>query len=198
MNDPAATPGAVFHRERRTVLKHVLYGVGLTAGIIVLFWYRDTVASDLAPSLATVPGVSISLADAIVTWTLLLVVASAGPLLVVSTAFLMYRRANPVPALVIDEDGFTDRTSLTELGRVSWTNVDHLQVVEQMNVPQLRVTFDDPDRVVADRGLLKARYLRFTQRTMAGDGAVALHQLDASVEDVVSAIERYSGTTVDR
>lgn len=198
MNDPAATPGAVFYRERPTVLKHVLYGVVLTVGIAVHFWYRDLVASDLAPSLATVPGVSIPLAESIVAWTLLLVVVSAGPLLVASTAFLLYRRANPVPALVIDEDGFTDRTSLTELGRVSWTNVEHLEVVEQMNVPQLRVTFDDPDRVVADRGPLKAWHLRFTQRMMADDGAVALHQFDASVEDVVSAIERYSGPTVDR
>lgn len=196
MSDPVDAPEAVFHRDDRTVAKHILYGGALTIGIAALVWYRDIVVADLAPSLAAVPVISIPVAESILTWILLLVFVSSIPLFVATTAFLLYRRANPVPALVIDADGFTDRTSLTNLGRVPWTNVDHLEIVEQMNVPQLRVTLDDPDRLLANHGPLKARYLQLYRRAMRGDGAIPLHQLDASIGDVVSAIEHYSTHTV--
>lgn len=198
MNDRGGAAGTVFHRESRTVAKHVLYGIALSVGMVVLFLYRDVVAVDLAPSLASVPGISIPLAESILTWTVLLVFLTCTPLFVATTGFLLYRRANPVAALEIDADGFTDRTSLTNLGRVSWSNVDRIEVVLQMNVPQIRVTLVDPEAVLAEHGPIKAAYLRLNQRVTRGDAALPLHQLDAEVDDVVSAIEHYSGHRVSR
>lgn len=189
---------AVFHREQRTLLKHALYGFGFTALLVGLFWYRALVASDLAPSVASIPGISVAVAESLVTWAIVIILVTAGPLFVATTAYSLYRRANPVPALVIDGDGFTDRASLTSLGRVPWSDVERLDLVEQMNVPQLRVTLEDPARVLDGRGPLASRYLRLNRRVMQGDGAVPLHQLDATTDEVVAAIERYSEHAVER
>lgn len=195
--DADAASAAVFHREGRTVVKHVLYGVGLTAMVVVLFRYRALVASDLAPSLATVPGISVALAETLLAWTMVALLVVGLPLFVATTVYMLYRRANPVPALVVDADGFTDEASLTNLGRVAWADVTRVELVEQMGVPQLRVTFEDPDRVLGDRGLIGA-YLQLNRRLTSGDGAIPLHQLEAPVDEVVAAVEEYSGLTVDR
>lgn len=188
----------VFWKRNTTVLKHTLYGVALTVLIVVLFVYRDTVATELGPTLANVPFVSVSLGELLLEWTMVALLVLGGPFFVASTAFMGYRYLNPVPALVVDEEGFTDNVSLTNLGRVAWTEVAGIEFGEQMGVQQLRLTFEDPDRVLQNIGGVKGAYLRFNRRMMSGHGAIPIHQLDADVGEIIIAIETHSGLSVER
>lgn len=198
MSMPRDRDATMFHKDRRVVVKHVLYGVLLTALLAGLFWYRAVVALELAPALARVPGVTRDLATTILTWLVVILLVVAGPFFVAATVFLVYRLVNPVPALVVDDEGFTDRVSLTNLGRVQWSDVRSISLVKQMGIPQLRLTFTTEASVFAEIGGLKGAYLQFNQRVMPGDAAIPVHQLDADSTEVVAAFEKRSPMSVEK
>lgn len=198
MPDAHPSDGAVFQKHGRTVLKQALVGLVLLVLLVGLFWFRDSVATELAPTVARVPAVSVQLGALLLEWLLVALLVLAGPLFLASTVFMLYRYANPVPALVVDADGFTDDVSLTNLGRVEWSAVSSIAFVEQAGVPQLQFRFEDPDRVLGNLGGVKGTYLEFNRRVMSGDGAVPVHQLDAEVDEIIETVEHYSGLSVDR
>lgn len=186
----------VFYEDPRVLRRNAGYGVALVVGAALLFAFRAPVAAELATPMSTFPFLGEAGAARILEWVLVLLFVVAGPLFVVSVLFMIRRLRDPTPALVVEPDGFLDQASLAALGRVDWREVDRLELVEHLQVPQLRVHLADPDRVLDRLEGARGAWVRVSHRFMRAHGSIPLHDLQGEPEDVLRAVERCSGRPV--
>jgi hypothetical protein len=74
--------------------------------------------------------------------------------------YALYRALRPRPAVILDDQGFVDHASAVGVGRVSWLEVDAIQVVAVSGRPMVSV-------VLRDRGSV-FDHLSWWKRTLLG------------------------------
>lgn len=108
-----------------------------------------------------------------------------------SLAVFVQMLRSPLPALEVDEEGFTDRTSGIAAGRVSWAEVVDVRPIARAGGEWVAVTLVDPEAHLARlqlfrRGLVRMNLLAgeppvLIRTTTIGEetGAVAARMLEA-------------------
>jgi hypothetical protein len=105
--------------------------------------------------------------------------------------YALYRALRPRPAVVLDDQGFVDHASAVGVGRVSWRQVQAIQVIVFYGRPMVSVTLHDPRSVLDELPWWKRALLGMNRgfRT-AGDVNIPASVLPVPANALAREMER--------
>lgn len=129
------------------------------------------------------------------------VLGAAAVLLFGAPLLVALRRllAPPSVGLVIDRQGFEDRSSLLRVGRVAWSEVGAMELARVAGQPLLGVRCISPETVVQRVPHPVLRWLaRVNTKHQGTPVSIAARNLAFTVDELVAHLEAASGMAVRR
>lgn len=104
------------------------------------------------------------------------------------TALVLYRRRGP--GLIVDDEGFDDRSSPVAVGRVSWSDVTWISQLETFGHSSLVVHVGNPDVYLARLALLARLVARANLAMVGSPVAISPRNLEIGTEDLIALMQQ--------
>jgi len=109
----------------------------------------------------------------------------------VALIFLLFRIIRPKDVLIINENGFTDRSAISSVGFVPWASVEQIYISSVMNQSFISVEIHDADNFKS----LSPRHKRIFRKANSSLGFpainITLNSAKEGYEDVLSLLQKY-------
>jgi hypothetical protein len=115
--------------------------------------------------------------------------AAFEALFVVLLLWVLIRLLSRSPALIIDDRGLTDHSSITSLGYVPWTNIRDARRYEFRNIKRVLVILKDKKAALQDQPFAKALGIRINGLMSETPMWIATFALPISDDELIAMIQ---------
>jgi hypothetical protein len=105
------------------------------------------------------------------------------------------RRANPEPAIILDEVGVYDNVSMAKAGRVKWRSMERVWVIGPTWMPFLCILPEDVEPYVREQDDVRNVLMRFNRATFGAPVVIPLAVVDMPTADVWNRVIQLAGTS---